>query len=88
MKYAMQKVYVNTKNPSEVTVNNLMKEALDFANKNNMPFRYGIVGERKVWYEVEAEGRTSAYCKGLVLELKEIVKQSFGRKLEVVAYMY
>ena len=86
--FAEQRVIVKTKIKEEKTIKELFKPVIDFADKNDLPFKIGWTDNNELIYDVQAEGNTSAYCKGMVAEVKQMVKEIFNCKLEVILYAY
>lgn len=86
--FAEQRVIVKTKIKEEKTIKELFKPVIDFADKNDLPFKIGWTDNNELIYDVQAEGKTSAYCKGMVAEVKQMVKEIFNCKLEVILYAY
>lgn len=62
---------------------------IDFANKHGIHLKISVYNEdQKLYSECAAEGMTSAYCKGMVAEVKEMLKASFQCSVEVMLYAY
>ena len=61
---------------------------LKFGEKHGIDVRFGWDAQGNFIVDVEAEGFTSAYCKGLVAEVMEMFKQAFGGKITTIMYVY
>lgn len=86
--YSRQDVKIKTKITNQETVENLVKPICDFADKHGVSFTLGYNGENYLIASYEAEGKTSAYCKGMVAEIKQMLKDAFNCKIEVLLYAY
>lgn len=51
-------------------------------------FNLGWDNNNKLVATYEAEGKTSAYCKGMVAEIKQMLKDVFKCKIDVMFYAY
>lgn len=88
MAVAQQRVIVHTNIEDDESLAKRFAKAVDFANKVDAVLQAGRNNDGKVLYIVEARGETSAYCKGVVAEIKQLVKDAFNCKLEVLFYSY
>lgn len=88
MAYAVQRVIVNTKINDEDILIPKFDEVIEFANKIGAAFQIGRTANNEVVYEAQIKGVTSAYCKGVIAEIKQLVKDALHCKLEVVFYAY
>lgn len=88
MKFSRQNVLIKTDIKDENLIRDKFTEVLDFANKLDFVFNAGTNPNGELVYDVEVEGNTSAYCKGIVEEVKFLVKKAFNCKLEVLFYAY
>lgn len=86
--YCRQEVQINTKITDEEMIKTLVQPIVDFANKHEIGFTIGYKRENDLVSFYEAEGKTSAYCKGLVAEVKQMLKEVFNCKIQVLVYMY
>lgn len=86
--YAMQKIHVCTKITDESILANMVQPIVDFGDKHGIVFTIGKSADSKIITICEANGRTSAYCKGMVLEVKQMLKDIFNCKLNVLFYAY
>lgn len=88
MNIARQEVLIKTKVKNEETIKKLVQPAVDFANKHELCFNLLKNNNGDLIAVYEAEGKTSAYCKGMVSEIKQILKDMFCCKIEVLIYFY
>lgn len=86
--FAEQRVIIKTKIKEEEKIIELFNPVISFADKYDLPFTFGWTDDNELIYRIEAEGKTSAYCKGMVAEVKQMVKEIFNCKLEVILYAY
>lgn len=88
MMFSRQDVRINTKIKDSETLIKLMQPICDFATKHDVSFDSGFDEKGNLVVTYWAEGRTSAYCKGLVLEIKQMLKDTFKCKIDVILYAY
>lgn len=88
MNYSRQDVRINTKITDEETIIRMAQPILDFANKHDVGFNLGYSDNNGLVATYEAEGKTSAYCKGMVSEIKQMLKDTFNCKIDVLLYAY
>lgn len=86
--YSRQDVKINTKITDEEMIVKMAQPVIDFANKHDIHFNLGWNNDNCLVATYEAEGRTSAYCKGMVAEIKQMLKDTFNCKLDVLLYAY
>lgn len=87
MNYSKQEVRINTKITDE-KIKELVQPIVDFTNKHDIGFMIGYSGENNLVATYEIEGKTSAYCKGMVAEIKQMLKDAFKCKIDVLVYIY
>ena len=87
MMYSRQDVRIHTKITDEDTLRKMIQPIIDFSNKHGIFFELGWDNNGLV-ATYEAEGKTSAYCKGMVAEVKQMLKDTFNCKIEVLFYAY
>ena len=88
MVYSRQDVRIKTKITDEETLTRMAQPIIDFANKHDIYFNLGLDTNNSLVATYEAEGNTSAYCKGMVAEIKQMLKDTFNCKIEVMFYVY
>ena len=88
MMYSRQDVRINTKIKDNETLIKLMQPICDFATKHDVGFDSGYDSQGNLVATYEAEGKTSAYCKGMVAEIKQMLKDTFNCKIDVLLYAY
>ena len=88
MVYSRQDVRIRTKITDEETITRMAQPIIDFANKHDIYFNLGWYPNNGLVATYEAEGNTSAYCKGMVAEIKQMLKDIFNCKIEVAFYAY
>lgn len=86
--YSRQDVRINTKITDEKIIVEMVQPILDFANKHDVAFNLGYNDNNGLVATYQAEGKTSAYCKGMVAEIKQMLKDTFNCKIDVVFYAY
>lgn len=86
--FSRQDVKINTKITDRETIARLSKPICDFADKHEVYFSLGYNAKNELIANYEAEGETSAYCKGMVAEIKQMLKDAFNCKIEVLLYAY
>lgn len=88
MNYSRQDVIINTKITDEETLVRMAQPICDFANKHDVAFNLGFGVDNSVMATYAAEGKTSAYCKGMISEIKQMLKDTFHCKIDVLFYAY
>ncbi len=88
MEYSRQDVRINTKITDEETIAKMAKPIVDFADKHGVYINLGWGNDGCLVATYEAEGKTSAYCKGMVAEIKQMLKDAFHCKIDVMFYAY
>ena len=88
MNYSRQDVRINTKITDEETIVKMAQPILDFANKHDVAFNLGYGNDNGLVATYQTEGKTSAYCKGMVAEIKQMLKDVFHCKVDVLFYAY
>ena len=88
MVFARQDVRINTKIKDENELVRLIEPICAFATKHDVAFNSGFNADNELVITYEAEGLTSAYCKGMVLEIKQMIKDAFKCKIDVMLYAY
>lgn len=87
-KMSKQVLRINTKETDWEKIRKLAQPIIDFADKHAVQVTIAKNGSGELVSECVAVGRTSAYCKGMVVEVKEMVKEAFRCKIDVILYMY
>ena len=88
MEYSRQDVRIHTKITDEELLKQHAQYICDFADKHGVYFNLGYGADGSLVATYEAEGKTSAYCKGMVAEIKQMLKDTFHCKIEVMFYAY
>ena len=88
MNYSRQDVRINTKITDEETIVKMAQPILDFANKHDGAINSGYCNDNGLVATYQTEGKTSAYCKGMVAEIKQMLKDIFHCKVDVLFYAY
>ena len=88
MTYSRQDIRINTKITDEETLTRITQHICDFATKHNVAFDFGFGADNSLVATYEAQGQTSAYCKGMIAEIKQMFKDTFKCKIDVIFYAY
>lgn len=88
MNYSRQDVKIYTKVTDEEMLAKMVQPIIDFADKHGISFNLGWDSSNCLVATYEAEGKTSAYCKGMVSEIKQMLKDTFHCKIDVLLYAY
>lgn len=86
MNYCRQDVRINTKITDRKIIVEIVQPILDFANKHDVVFNLGYNDNNDLVATYHAEGKTSAYCKGMVAEIKQMLKDIFKCKIDTTFY--
>lgn len=88
-KFSRQILRINTKITDFEKIKAISQPVINFANKHDVYLKISVYNEdQKLYSECAAEGRTSAYCKGMVAEVKDMIKDAFKCNVEVMFYAY
>lgn len=88
MSYSRQDVQIRTKISDEETLVKMAQPIIDFADKHGVYFELHWYHSNGISATYQAEGNTSAYCKGMVAEIKQMLKDIFKCKIDVMFYAY
>ena len=88
MTYSRQDIRINTKITDVEQLKIIASPVIEFANKHNIHFNMGFDANNYLVVTSEVTGLTSAYCKGMVAEIKQMLKDAFMCKLDVIFYAY
>lgn len=88
MMCSRQDVRINTKITDTDTLAKMAGPIIDFANKHGIFFDLGWDANNCLVATYEAEGKTSAYCKGMVAEIKQMLKDIYKCKIDVMLYIF
>jgi hypothetical protein len=88
MNYSRQDVRICTKITDPETLAKMAVPVVDFAHKHDVFFDLGWDANNCLVATYEAEGKTSAYCKGMVAEIKQMLKDIYKCKIDVMLYAY
>jgi len=86
--YSRQDVRIHTKITDPETLAKMAQPIIDFSNKHGVFFDLGWDANDCFVATYEAEGKTSAYCKGMVAEIKQMLKDIYNCKIDVMFYAY
>lgn len=86
--FAKQVIIIHTKVKDAEELKKMVKPIIDFANKHEIEFGLNFTETMDVCSICAAEGKTSAYCKGMVAEVKQMLKEIFKCKLDVLLSAY
>ena len=86
--YCKQEVRIKTKITDDEAIKTLAQPVIDFANKHEVIITIGYGKENELIAIYEVNGKTSAYCKGMIAEIKQMLKDAFNCKIEVLVYIY
>lgn len=87
-KFSKLIVKIHTKAFDADSIMKTAQPVIDFANQHDIALRLERDAAGQVLATSMAEGYTSAYCKGAVQEIKEMLKRAFSCKVEVLLYAY
>jgi myosin-crossreactive antigen len=88
MTYSRQVIRINTKITNEEQIKTMVQPVLNFTDKHDIEFKLYYNDKNELISDYEAEGKTSAYCKGMVAEVKQMIKDAFKCKLDTIFYAY
>ena len=86
--YAKQVIKINTKITDAEIIKGITQPILSFVEKHGVEWNLGYNDRNELVSYCTASGKTSAYCKGMVLEVKQMLKDIFKCKLDVLFYAY
>ena len=88
MNYCRQDVIINTEIKDDKMIIEKCTPIWDFANKHGARFNLGRDIQGKLMATYDIEGITSAYCKGVVAEINQMLKDIFKCKIDTTFYAY
>ena len=80
-------IKINTKVTDVEKIKGMAQPIITFANKHDIEFGLSYNTNNELISNCAADGKTSAYCKGMVAEVKQMLKDAFHCKLDVLLYM-
>lgn len=86
--FSAQKIYIKTKISNEQTIQEMAKPIAEFTERHNVEFALWFDKDNKLIAFYEVKGKTTAYCKGVVAEIKQMFKDVFNCKIDVLVYAY
>lgn len=88
MNSARQEVLIKTKLTNEDEIKKLAEPIIGFANKHEIYFELFKNNNGDLIAVYGTKGKTSAYCKGVMSEVKQMLKDMFNCKIQILIYMY
>lgn len=88
MTYARQDVVIHTKITDEAVIANMGKPIIDFVDKHGVYFDLGYGADGSIVATYQTEGLTTAYCKGMMAEVKQMLKDIYKCKIDVIFSAY
>lgn len=88
MNYSRQVIRINTKITNEELIKTMTQPVLNFTEKHDVKFKLYYNYKNELISDCTAEGKTSSYCKGMVAEVKQMLKDAFKCKLDTIFYAY
>ena len=82
--YSREIIKINTKITDVEQIKEMAQHIVDFADKHDIQFNLFYNDEHELVYNCVMEGKTIAYCKGMLAEVKQMVKETFHCKLETL----
>ena len=92
--YAEQILRIHTKVEDKEKLAEMVSPVIDFVNKHAFEFELSLHGLKETGHILEVRsscrvvGRTTAYCQGMIAEVKQMLKEIFKCKIEVIYYAY
>lgn len=86
MAHCKEVLIINTKITDYKTIEEMIKPIRTFAYQYDIVLVIYFASDGKLISNCETDGRTSAYCKGMVAEVKQMIKDIFHCKLERMLY--
>ncbi len=87
MKYIQGTVRIETKFSDEAK-GKAAQTVCDWADKHEMYTNFGFSEKGDYLCEYQAKGRTTAYCRGMASEIKDLIKASFNAKVTTMFEAY
>lgn len=89
MAMCRQVLRINTKIEDFEEIKRLVALVIEFADENAVHLSVGIDDEDgKLYSDCRVRGQSVRYCKALAAEVKEMLRQAFHCKLEVVFHAW
>lgn len=87
MSYCRQDLEIHTK-ATEEEIKSAVKPILEFTNAHGAEFCIGFTDKNECISRFAMYGKTSAYCRGVAAEVKQMLKEAFHCKVDVIYNMY
>ena len=84
--FCKQILCINTKVTDFEEIKNMVKPVIEFANEKGISLSIGINdGDGKLYSECFVRGQFTRYCKALVADVKDMLRQTFHCKMDMIS---
>lgn len=89
MAMCKQILCINTKVDDFEKIKSMVKPVIEFANEKGISLSIGINGEDgKLYSECLVHGQSTRYCKALVADVKDMLRQTFHCKMDMIFHAW
>lgn len=89
MKMCTQTLRINTKVKDFDTIRTMVDPIIQFANEEDIDLSIGINDEDgQLYSECTVTGHSTRYCKALVADVKDMIRQAFHCKLDIIYHAW
>ena len=89
MAFCKQILCINTKIDDFEKIKRMVEHVIEFANEKGISLSIGINDEDgKLYSECFVRGQSTRYCKALVADVKDMLRQTFHCKMETVFHAW
>ena len=86
--FCIEEICIKTKINNEQKLKEMAKPIVKFTEEHNAKFYMAYDKDNRLLAHYEVNGKTLAYCKGVVAEIKQMFKDIFKCKIEVLLKAY
>lgn len=86
MAYCKEVLIIDNKITDYEAIKEMIEPIKTFAYQYDIVFLIYFASDGKLISTCETDGRTPAYCKGMVAEIKQMIKDTFHCKLKRLKY--
>lgn len=89
MAFCKQILCINTKVKDFEEIKIMVKPVIEFANEKGISLSIGINDEDgKLYSECVVRGQSTRYCKALVADVKDMLRQTFRCKMDMIFHAW
>lgn len=87
--FCKQILCINTKIEDFEQIKSMVKPVMEFANEKGISLSIGIDNDDgKLYSECFVRGQSTRYCKALVADVKDMLRQTFHCKMDMIFHAW